>query len=33
MDTELEEDFFRELAFNSGINLHIKVFMGKMIII
>ncbi|MCX7709814.1 MAG: imidazoleglycerol-phosphate dehydratase HisB [Clostridia bacterium] len=28
MDTELVEEFFRAVAFNAGINLHIKVFYG-----
>ncbi len=29
MDTELVEEFFRAVAFNAGINLHIKVFYGS----
>lgn len=29
MDTELFEEFFRALAFNAGMNLHIKVFYGS----
>lgn len=29
METELFEEFFRAVAFNSGINLHIKVFYGS----
>lgn len=29
MDTELVEEFFRAVAFNAGMNLHIKVFHGK----
>jgi len=29
MDTELVEEFFKAVAFNSGINLHIKVFYGN----
>jgi len=29
MDTELVEEFFRALAFNAGMNLHIKVLYGK----
>lgn len=29
MDTELFEEFFRAVAFNSGLNLHIKVFYGS----
>jgi len=29
MDTQLVEEFFRALAFNSGITLHIKVLYGK----
>jgi len=29
MDTELVEEFFRAVAFNAGINLHIKVFYGN----
>ena len=29
MDTELFEEFFRALAFNAGLNLHIKVFYGS----
>lgn len=28
MDTELVEEFFRAVAFNAGMNLHIKVFYG-----
>ncbi len=28
MDTELFEEFFRAVAYNAGINLHIKVFYG-----
>ncbi|MCX7923685.1 MAG: imidazoleglycerol-phosphate dehydratase HisB [Clostridia bacterium] len=29
MDTEMVEEFFRAVAFNAGINLHIKVLYGK----
>lgn len=29
MDAELFEEFFRALAFNAGINLHVKVFYGS----
>ncbi|HHW00159.1 MAG TPA: imidazoleglycerol-phosphate dehydratase HisB [Clostridiaceae bacterium] len=29
MDTELVEEFFRALAYNAGITLHIKVFYGS----
>lgn len=29
MDTELAEDFFRAVAFNAGMNLHIKVLYGN----
>ncbi|HEX3028994.1 MAG TPA: imidazoleglycerol-phosphate dehydratase HisB [Clostridia bacterium] len=29
MDTELVEEFFRAVAFNAGINLHIKMFYGS----
>jgi len=29
MDTELVEEFFRALAFNAGITLHIKIFYGS----
>lgn len=29
MDTELIEEFFRAVAFNAGMNLHIKVLYGK----
>jgi len=29
MDSELVEEFFRALAFNAGMNLHIKVLYGK----
>lgn len=29
MDTSLVEEFFRALAFNAGMNLHIKVFYGN----
>lgn len=29
MDTELVEEFFRAVAFNAGLNLHIKVFYGS----
>jgi imidazoleglycerol-phosphate dehydratase len=29
MDTELVEEFFRAVAFNAGITLHIKVFYGS----
>jgi imidazoleglycerol-phosphate dehydratase len=29
METELIEEFFRAVAFNAGINLHIKVFYGN----
>lgn len=29
MDTQLVEEFFRAVAFNAGINLHIKVFYGS----
>lgn len=29
MDTELVEEFFRAVAFNAGITLHIKVFYGN----
>lgn len=29
MDTELVEEFFRAVAFNSGINIHIKVLYGR----
>jgi imidazoleglycerol-phosphate dehydratase len=29
MDTELVEEFFRAVAFNAGITLHIKVLYGK----
>jgi imidazoleglycerol-phosphate dehydratase len=29
MDTELVEEFFRAVAFNGGINLHIRVLYGK----
>jgi len=29
MDTELVEEFFRSVAFNTGMNLHIKVFYGS----
>jgi len=29
MDTELVEEFFRSIAFNAALNLHIKVFYGS----
>ncbi len=29
MDTELVEEFFRAVAFNAGMNIHIKVFYGS----
>lgn len=29
MDTELVEEFFRAVAFNAGVNIHIKVFYGS----
>lgn len=29
MDTELVEEFFRAVAFNASMNLHIKVFYGS----